>query len=304
MLNKRYKNQPVAVKKKIDLTHHCDVHCKECENAGHDIFEFVRNAMFDKQEQIDSSTDALRNSALAAENKLYEWYVNEISNGNLNPHPITLDDFTNPMSMSYAVWFTVMFPIYASYRVQQTATDLGITDALPVTAMTEDIKTVITDFANREATSHMNTIRTDIENALAIIRSKTSDPQEIKSMFAQAFADIQARRAMAIADNAAARIFNLSQYEADLQFLTRAGKLNQAYKVLFSLTGDPCPICAAMIAQSNASPIPFTNAFAEIGDTVEAEGKHMTFSYESIIAGNVHPNCRCAYRLVIQEDVA
>lgn len=292
-LNKRYKAQPVAIKKKIDLNHEC----------GHGLPDAIKNASFDKQSEIDSNTNILLSSTSAAEHKLYEWYLNQISDGNLNPHPTDLEEFINSMTLPFAVWFTVMFPIYASYRVQQTANDLGITDQLPVIAMTTEVKTLINDFARKESVSHINTIRTDIENALAIIRAKTSDPQEIKAMFEQAFADIQKHRAIALASNAAARIFNISQYEADLQFLTRAGLTSDAYKVLFSLTGDPCPICASIIAATNAKPIPFTSAFAKMGDTIEAGGKKMTFNFEQIIAGNVHPNCRCSYRLIVDKNI-
>ena len=291
-LNKRYKNQPVAIKKKIDLNHECH----------HDLADVIKNAAFDKQNQIDSNTADLLSSASAAEDKLYHWYVDEITNGNFNPHPTELEEFINSLTLPFAVYFTIMFPIYASYRVQHTAKELNIIDELPIIAMTVELKTLINDFARKESVSHINTVRTDIENALAIIRAKTSDPQEIKSMFQQAFADIQKHRATVIANNAATRIFNISQYEADLQFLTRAGLVNKAYKVLFSLTGDPCEICQSIISQTNASPIPFTSAFADMGDTIEADGKKMTFNYEQIIAGNVHPNCSCSYRLIIKDN--
>lgn len=291
-LNKRYKNQPVAIKKKIDLNHDCH----------HDIYEVIKNAAFDQQALIDSNTNDLLTSAESAEEGLYNWYVDEINNGDLNPHA-DLDDFINGMTLPFAVYFTVMFPIYASYRVQQTANSLNITDEVPVVAMTEEVKEVIKDFARREATSHMNTIKTDIENALAIIRTKTSNPSEFKALFEQAFADIQKRRATTIANNAAARIFNISQYEADLQFLTRAGLVDKAYKQLFSLTGDPCSICEYIITQTNKAPIPFIQAFVDMGKTIETPDRKMTFNYEAITAGNVHPNCHCAYRLIIDEDV-
>jgi len=290
-LNKRYKNQPVAVKKKH--SHHHD-----------DISEVIKNAVFDKQATIDSNTADLQSSAAAAEQKLFEWYENEINGGNKNPHPTDLEQFINSLTLPFAVYFTVMFPIYASYRVQKTAEDLGIKDDVPVIAMTDDVKQRIDQFARKEATSHINTINSDLQNAIAIISAKASSPEEFRVLFNQAFAQIQSRRSIAIANNAAARIFNISQYEADLQFLTRAGLVKQAYKVLFSLSGDPCRFCASLIAATNASPIPFTSNFANLGDTLEADGKSMHLDFENIIAGNVHPNCRCAYKLIVKDDVA
>ena len=290
-LMKRYKNQPLAVKKKHEHNH------------SDDIAEVIKNAVFDKQATIDSSTSDLQQSAKAAEQKLYEWYADEIAAGNTSPHPASLEEFINSLTMPFAVYFTVMYPIYASYRVGKTADELGIKDVLPVVALTDEVKDTINQFARKDATSHINTINTDIQNALAIIGARATTPEEFSVLFAQAFAQIQQRRALAIANNAASRIFNLSQYEADLQFLTRAGLLKQAYKVLFSLSGDPCPFCSSLIAETNAKPIPFTSNFANMGDSIEADGKSMKLDFENIIAGNVHPNCRCSYRLIIQDDV-
>lgn len=292
-LNKRYKGQPVAIKKKIDLSHDCH----------HDVADTIKNAAFDKQAQIDTNTADLLSSSRAVEDRIYNWYTDSLSEGDESPKMAQKDQegFINELALPFAVYFTVMFPIYASYRVRQTAEDLNIRGDVPIVAMTEEVKQTINDFARKEATSHVNTIKTDIENALAIIRSKTSDPQQQRVMFDQAFKDIQARRAIAIANNAAARIFNVSQYEADLQFLTRAGLVNKAYKVLFSMTGDPCEFCATLIKSTNASPIPFTSAFADLGDRIVIDGKTMLFNYESIVAGNVHPNCHCAYKLIIQD---
>lgn len=291
-LTKRYTNQPVAVKKKHEHRH------------ADDLAEVIKNAApFDKQATIDDSAQQLQSSALAAEQKLYDWYTEQIDSGVKNPHPTDLEQFINSLALPFAVYFTVMFPIYASYRIQKTADDLGIKDSVPVVAMTDEVKARIDQFARKDATSHINTINTDLQNALAIVAARSNSPEEFRALFAQAFTQIQDRRALMIANNAASRIFNISQYEADLQFLTRAGLVKQAYKVLFSLSGDPCPFCAALIAETNASPIPFTSNFASMGDAIEADGKEFAIDFENIIAGNVHPNCQCAYRLIVKDDV-
>lgn len=289
-LNKRYTNQPVAIKKKIDLDH--------THNNGSS--EIIKNAAFDKQAQISSNTHDLLTSAQAAEDSLFSWYLQHANDN--SPHA-DLASFINSMTLPFAVYFTVLFPIYASYRVGVIAKQLGADDQLPIIAMTEKIKQTISEFATREATSHMNTLKTDLENALTIVKARSTDPSQIKQEFEQAYSAIRARRSDTIANSAAAKIFNISQYEADLQFLTRAGLIDQAYKVLFSLTDDPCPFCNALIAESTANPVPFTQNFADLGSSVEAGGKKMHFNYEAIIAGNVHPNCHCAYKLVMKNDL-
>lgn len=289
-LNKRYKNQAVAVKQKINLDHDHEV-----------LHETIKNAVFDKQAQVDSNTQDLLTSAQSAEDALYNEYSQQISTGNLSPKVDSLESYINSLTLPFAVYFTVMFPIYASHHVQETAKSQNINDQLPLVAMTTEVKDQINTFARKEATSHMNTLKTDMENALAVIHTKTTDISVMQQMFAEAYADIRARRAQAIANNAAARIFNLSQYEADLQFLTRAGLLSKAYKVLFSLSGTPCQFCSLLIKMTNENPIPFTQAFADLGDTLEADGDELHLNYESIIAGNVHPNCRCAYKLIVED---
>lgn len=296
-LNKRYTNQPVAIKKKIDkiVEHTCD----------HDIADVIKNAApFDKQATVDQSTSELNSAARAAEDRLFNWYEEQIAAGEL-PAATPLDDFINQLTLPFAVFFTVMFPIYASYRMQKTADDLNIKDEVPVISVTEELKAKINQFAKREADSHIHTIDNDIRAALAVIRSKTSDPLAQREMFQIAFKQIQDRRSIALANNAAARIFNLSQYEADLQFLTRAGLIDQAYKVMFSLTGDPCSICASVIRTTNAKPVPFTQAFVEMGEQITgSDGKTQKFDFENIVAGNVHPNCHCAYKLVMADEIA
>lgn len=296
VLNKRYHDQLVAVKQKgikIDFK----VEESACGH-NHNVLNSI-STPFDKQEELDYSTEVLLQAVKASENNLLNYYLDQISAGYLAPGA-DIEAFANNLALPFNVWFTVMFPILANQRAVDTAASLDIKD-VPITAMTDDVKTAIAQFSEREARSHLNTLRADIDNALLIIRTITSDPNEIKEMLQSAFADIQRRRAPLIASNAATRIFSLSQYEADLQFLNRHDLVNVAYKQLFSSTGDPCRICSYIIAETNAAPIPFTQAFASLGDSITADGQKMDFNYENIIAGNVHPNCHCYYKIVIKE---
>ena len=110
-------------------------------------------------------------------------------------------------------------------------------------------------------------------------------------------------RATMIARNETSRAFTKSQYEADLQFLNSIGKLQNAYKQLYSRSGNPCKYCQAVI---DMGPIPFTQNFLDKGGeiTVNSDGKISTFKadYENIDAGVLHPNCNCGYKLIIKED--
>lgn len=294
-LNKRYHNQLIAVRNKREFSE--DFYTRIAELS---IPAPTHTHALENQGQLDQSTASLLQSVKASENALLQSYLGQISEGEVAPGG-SLESYINGLSLPFAVWFTVMFPVYASQRARETAQSLDVRD-VPVTTITEGVKAQINDFARKEAESHMNTIKGDLDNALAIIKTMTSDPEEIKRMLQVAFLDIQKRRAPLIAQNASGRIFALSQYEADLQLLTRHDLLKRAFKQLFSSTGDPCSICAYIIVQTNAKPIPFTQEFVSLGDTIEAGGLKMDFNYEQIIAGNVHPHCHCYYKIIIKTE--
>lgn len=239
-LNKRYRNQLVAIKNKLD---EAEILQEAVERAEDNLFD----------EYLKDSPDASR-------------HIQELS-------------------LAFTVYYTALFPTYAAERARQTAKELD----RPVrrVELTDRVRQSIQNFSFREAESHINTILMDLENAKA-----SGKPLE------QAFEEIKARRAPAIAENAAARVLSFSRYEADLQVLAHEGLLDKAYKELHSLTGEPCEFCKALIAKG---PIPFVDNFVDKGTTLSVGSKSMDFDYEDISAGNVHPNCNCAYRLVIED---
>lgn len=123
--------------------------------------------------------------------------------------------------------------------------------------------------------------------------------QEIVKSIRSEYKEVGQNRALLIAQNETSRAFGKSQYEADYQFLNSIGKLENAYKELYSRTGNPCKYCQALI---DKGPIPFTQNFLNKGESIEVatNGKTSTFTadYEAIEGGNIHPRCFCSYRLV------
>lgn len=125
------------------------------------------------------------------------------------------------------------------------------------------------------------------------------------------YQNISKNRARTIARHETNRVFNMAQYQADLQFLQENGWLQKGYKRLRSRTGDPCPVCESLINETTANPIPFEQNFADLGATLNANYKKkdgktavqtIPISYEAIKAGNVHVNCRCEYKLIIKQS--
>lgn len=125
--------------------------------------------------------------------------------------------------------------------------------------------------------------------------------EQIARAIRDKYEDISDKRATTIARNETSRIYNLSQYEADSQFLDETGLKGRALKYLYSRTGDPCEICQAII---DKGAIPFAENFVDKGETINAGGKMFTANYEAISSGTVHVNCNCRYVLVFDNETS
>lgn len=130
--------------------------------------------------------------------------------------------------------------------------------------------------------------------------------QSVIKKLQENFAHIGTRRANVIAGNEANRVFTMSQFDADQQFLAQNQLTPKAYKRLVSNTGNPEAICAYIIRKTAEQPIPFTQDFVPFGKTitVKENGKTYKFKagYEKLQSGHIHVNCHCRYELLILQD--
>ena len=134
--------------------------------------------------------------------------------------------------------------------------------------------------------------------------------EQIAKTIREEFDNISKRRAGVIARNETMRAYAWSQYDSDLQFLNSIGKLEQAYKVLYSRRPPNeedkiCPFCRTLIEETNANPIPFEQPFIAFGESMQAYDevgtlRMFTATYEDIQGGVIHPNCACEYKLVFK----
>lgn len=164
----------------------------------------------------------------------------------------------------------------------------------------KDSKTYLADVKNNKA---MYKYAQDL-----VLKGASRD--EVIKKLQEEFPEVSRKRANVIAGNEANRIFTMSQYEADAQFLAQNKLTNKAYKRLVSNTGHPCPICKSIITATHIHPIPFKKDFAEFGKEMvveyEEDGKQkkakFTPNYERLKSGHIHVNCHCRYELVIKRD--
>lgn len=147
---------------------------------------------------------------------------------------------------------------------------------------------------------------------IARTRAKKGESlQEIIKAVQAAAPTISDKRAKVLSRNEQFRIFTMSQFEADRQFINQTGNSKRAYKKLVSMSGNPCPVCNLIIERTAVNPIPFHKNFANLHDELEAEyikengdaGRmKLKLNFAPIESGNVHVNCHCRYQLLLKND--
>lgn len=159
-------------------------------------------------------------------------------------------------------------------------------------------KSVISKLSNPKFVSDneelYNSVREKINQGL--------NRNEIQKAIREEYVNLSRTRANILVNNEMNRSINSTQYLADFNFLKKVGKLNNAYKQLVSSTGNPCPICKALIDKGE---IPFTENYLDLGDSITVKDGNKTTvfncNYENIESGCVHCNCKCFSRLIIKD---
>jgi len=200
----------------------------------------------------------------------------------------------------------------AESHVHTIAKDLknGLDDAIE-----EELPTVRAGMEERfpqlkgkDQKDYLDDVRVNAEMykyARQLVLSGASRDTVIKKL-QEKFSDVSKRRAEVIAGNESNRVFTLSQFEADEQFLAQNKLTDKAYKRLVSNTGHPEAICKAIIDATHARPIPFKQDFLPLNKEfkVKVDGKMYKFTptYENLRSGHIHVNCHCRYELLIKRE--
>lgn len=135
---------------------------------------------------------------------------------------------------------------------------------------------------------------------------------KISQALQQKHRELSQTRAKIIAQNESIRAFNVSQFEADIQFLDQTNLGKRAYKRLVtSGSGNSCAVCLMLEDKTRLNPIPFKSNFANLGTNLSATYKtesgksavlKVPIKYQAVRFGNVHVNCGCRYELLIKTD--
>lgn len=172
-------------------------------------------------------------------------------------------------------------------------------------SMTPAVNKTVKEGAKRAATSHMDTFlkATFSEARKAGLEGLSRDA--IVSRLTGSFSDLSGVNATRIARTESYKAVNLSQYEADKQFIDQNNLTGQAYKKWVTQSANPCPYCEELASRD---PVPFGDTFIDLGDSIKAEfeqkggtvTREMVNTFEPVESGAAHPNCSCTYELTIE----
>ncbi len=147
----------------------------------------------------------------------------------------------------------------------------------------------IKDTSSLVATSHIDTVINDIWKTAREEALKGKAQREIVNAIKEKYNTIVSEtRAKTIARTETNRAFTMAQYDADRQFIEQNNLGSRVFKQWKTRSDNPCPFCKSLEAEG---PIPFSQAFRELGESVKADGKKLDVNFQALEAGNAHPNC-------------
>ncbi len=294
-----------------------DAEVKEVEPVANehehdkDFLSVVQNSLGDEgQSLVQNNQGVLQNTILNLDTRLVAQVINRITKAKnafeTESELITArqkKEFEQELEFALGTFYSVIIPLYATAVMSRR---LSETSMFAHFTLDNKTKAYIKKTASNASTSHIDTILKDILNTTREMASKGLTQDELVNAITTKYNDtISEVRARTIARTEANRAFTHAQYEADRQFISQNDLQGRVYKKWTTRSGNPCEFCQALQAQA---PIPFDSTFADLGDTLETvtdvNGKtkvsKLTIGFESVEAGNLHPNCQCIYQLVIE----
>lgn len=264
---------------------------------------------------IRGKESTLKNDIVNVERKLFSGAVAKIKEWDQNAAtPKQLDEVMDEeqrekhiaeLTLVLAIYFRSTVPLLGNLTMRSRQEEFGKSSTF---RMNNDVHRTIRNRSLRSAKSHVETVLSDIYRTAREAAAGGAGYAEIVSRLSKEFTNVSNTRALAIARTETNRAMTDAQFEADKQFLKDHGLTDRAYKQWETHTPNPCPYCKEMAARG---PVPFGTNFLDDGDSFEAEfeladgstkTKSMTAGYGDVRAGNLHTNCGCTYRLIIEPE--
>lgn len=195
-------------------------------------------------------------------------------------------------------FYGIVLNLRGSQTMRGRTGEYGLTG---IFSFNREIRKYIKETSQKIADGHVETVIKEITNRTrkAALAGKSLD--QIVSDLKTQYVGISENRAKLVARTETNRAFTRAQFEADKQFIEQNKLEGRVYKVWHTRSDDPCPFCRSL---ENEGKIPFEQPFRGLGDSVDVgkgkDKKSLSVNFESLEAGNAHPNCSCTYELIVE----
>ena len=215
-------------------------------------------------------------------------------------------EVTNELYETFRKAMFQIVPIVSAERKEDDKKKLGLTGNVNVLG-DKEAKGVIDSLAMKCAKSHAETIYNTVLSSIEKVEKRKNSinlsEQEISDAVKRAYNTASKQRASVVSEDVFMRAVNTGRYYTDYLLLEINGKLTIAYKTLENDYDNPCPLCAYMIEQPMR---PFKEDFIKWKDDLVIKGTDgKTIEYHNnfapVMAGDLHPGCRCMYSIVLKE---
>lgn len=265
------------------------------------------------QSLIQQQQGSLRNAVINAESQLVASAIHKITrrvkNAAKNDIDIEFNDETdiitkkdkNEIMRELSMVLGAFYGIVLNLEGQKVARKRSDQYQLPAQFnLSRDVTSYIKDLSKKVSESHVDTVLSDVLVTARESALRGDTLEELASSIRKKHNEtITKTRAQTIARTETNRAFTRAQYEADKQFVEQNDLAGKVYKQWRTRSDNPCPMCESLAREGK---IPFDKAFRNLGDTIVADGKTIDVNFESLEAGNAHPNCSCIYELIIEND--
>lgn len=252
----------------------------------------LQNAVVNIQEQI----------VVSAMKRVAKFFKNDIQESDLIPKR-EKKETTNELIAVLTGFYGIMFNVIG----QKTMRDrIGKYAMLGKFSIDKGANSFIKRIAKKTAQSHIETISNDIYQTARQAALNGKSVPEIESLLKETYnKNLVEQRAKVIARTETNRAFTMAQYDADRQFIDQNNLHGKVFKQWHTRSSNPCEFCLALEAEGE---IPFADNFRDLGEEIVVgkgkDRKILAVDFETLKAGNAHPNCACEYELIIKVDNA
>lgn len=258
----------------------------------------------EKESEIEHQQALLKNSVIHIEKQLVTAAINRVDKNAYEDESDVVSKkekkhFIEEMALVLATFYTLVFQKQGPETMAERIARFGLVGAFKID---RQAASYIKQVSAKVAESHIQTVTKEILQTAREAALEGLSQSEIVNRIKQVYAnDISTKRAEVVARTETNRAFTQAQYDADRQFIAQNELEGKAYKRWKTRSANPCPFCESLEAEGL---IPFDINFRDLGEEVVVgtgkDKKVLNISFESLEAGNAHPNCSCIYELVIK----